>query len=474
MGVDPGVEFGGPEAHEAGAEAHVGDAALVNERVQRTERDAEAGGGLLVCQQGGVVVHGWGWFILVQWAPDCLPHGVRPPCGRRRQCDMVVWGRAMPFAPRKPIHMSKIRSKYNAAEIRRALKHPGQLCAALGVDRGGRRQASGLTILCPFHEEQTPSCSVTLGSDGTVRIHCFGCQASGDALTLVAAARGLDLSTQFARVLEEAASLAGLEPSARAEVVLEPARADPPDYTAIATALLDRCPLDSDGDVLAYAEQRLVMVEAAHAGCGGLPPLGQQAIPIARLLETFSAQSLQQADLLWAARDGRIDRSRFAYPDNRFLIPWRDMDGSIACMQRRRIDGQKATKYVFPRAFRPPLPFGAEQLRANALERTLVFVEGALDVLALRLLDRRDQLGILPLGLPGLNGWRPDWARFAKGRRVRIAFDADGAAEAKVQSVAADLYAAGAGCVERWTPRGAKDWAELVEKSADGRRRRAH
>jgi hypothetical protein len=116
---------------------------------------------------------------------------------------------------------------------------------------------------------------------------------------------------------------------------------------------------------------------------------------------------------------------------------------------------------------RPVQPFGAEQLRTHAEGRTILFVEGALDVLAWRVIDRRERLGVLPLGLPGLDGWRPEWARYARGRTAGIGFDADRAAERKVDAVNQDLWEAGAAKVQRWRPT-AKDWAELVE----GRRAR--
>lgn len=95
--------------------------------------------------------------------------------------------------------------------IRNSFRNPRELCALLGIDRNAKRQsANGITVCCPLHEERTPSCSVTNGPDGTVRFRCFGCDASGDALTLVAAVRGLDVRSQFRELLETAAELGGL------------------------------------------------------------------------------------------------------------------------------------------------------------------------------------------------------------------------------------------------------------------------
>lgn len=97
-----------------------------------------------------------------------------------------------------------------APDLRAAFQDPRQLCEALGIaDKSKRQAGNGLTILCPAHGERTPSCSVTRGPDGSVRVRCFGCDFTGDALTLIAVARGLDIRAQFREVLEQAAELAG-------------------------------------------------------------------------------------------------------------------------------------------------------------------------------------------------------------------------------------------------------------------------
>lgn len=94
-----------------------------------------------------------------------------------------------------------------AREIRRTLTDPRKLCDALGLSKGSERQANGLLICCPEHGDRTPSCSVTKGPDGTIRVKCFGCQWSGDALHLVASVLQ---TSNFEETLLEAATIAGL------------------------------------------------------------------------------------------------------------------------------------------------------------------------------------------------------------------------------------------------------------------------
>lgn len=59
----------------------------------------------------------------------------------------------------------------------------------------------------PGHIDRTPSFVVY---DDTQHFHCFGCQAHGDAFTFLAAMMGLEVKRDFRRLIEEAASLAGV------------------------------------------------------------------------------------------------------------------------------------------------------------------------------------------------------------------------------------------------------------------------
>lgn len=94
--------------------------------------------------------------------------------------------------------------------IKRRLADPATALDALGLRDGAKRQARGFVIACPWHAERTPSCSVTTGPDGTLRAHCFGCGRTGDVIALGAAVLGLDVGTDFPRVLAELAARCGL------------------------------------------------------------------------------------------------------------------------------------------------------------------------------------------------------------------------------------------------------------------------
>jgi hypothetical protein len=96
-------------------------------------------------------------------------------------------------------------------DVRRALAEPVELCRKLQLAERAQRQAGGLLICCPVHGERHPSCSVTRGPDGTVRVRCFACDFTADAIGLVAQVLGLPTRGDgFRETLAEAAELGGL------------------------------------------------------------------------------------------------------------------------------------------------------------------------------------------------------------------------------------------------------------------------
>lgn len=103
---------------------------------------------------------------------------------------------------------------FDAHGIKRRLVDCANVAHALGLADGARRQSTGLTVCCPWHAERSPSCSLTVGPDGTLRAFCFGCGQGGDVLSLAAAALGLDVRADFARVAQELAARCGLDRSA--------------------------------------------------------------------------------------------------------------------------------------------------------------------------------------------------------------------------------------------------------------------
>lgn len=87
----------------------------------------------------------------------------------------------------------------DVARVREATDIVQLISSTVALRRAGRRWQG----LCPFHSEKTPSFSVN-AEEGLY--YCFGCRASGDAITFVRQTEGLD----FAAGVELLAARAGI------------------------------------------------------------------------------------------------------------------------------------------------------------------------------------------------------------------------------------------------------------------------
>ena len=210
----------------------------------------------------------------------------------------------------------------DAAELRAQLTDPRHLCAALGLLDGykpGRQAGGGLLIRCPAHGDKNPSCSVRRGRDGTVAVSCFGCGFTGDALTLIAAAHGLDPRADFPAILGEAARIAGvtLETAPRASTS-RPAPSAAPEYPAaseVAALWAAAGPVEADHQAAAYLAGR------------ALDPGTVDLYDLARVLPADAAAPS------WARCNGK------AWPaSHRLLLPVVDYLGTVRSLRAWRID----------------------------------------------------------------------------------------------------------------------------------------
>lgn len=100
-----------------------------------------------------------------------------------------------------------------ATEVRNRLLDPWTLISSLGLGAKAKKTGGGYAIRCPNHDDSDPSCTVRIGNDGTIAVHCFTCgpDFSGDALRLIAKVRGLNEKSadEFKQILTEGAEIAG-------------------------------------------------------------------------------------------------------------------------------------------------------------------------------------------------------------------------------------------------------------------------
>lgn len=220
----------------------------------------------------------------------------------------------------------------DAAEVRAQLTDSRELCAKLGLLEGykpGRQAGGGLLIRCPAHNERTPSCSVRRGRDGTIAVQCFGCGFAGDALSLIAIARGLDLRGDFRAVLGEAARLAGValdldRPAAERPAPTPAPALDYPDAAEVAALWATAEPIEADPDLYPEADTAAARYLAGRA-------IDPGAVDLYQLARVLPADAPAPP---WARCRG------IPWPrSHRLILPVVDHLGAVRSLRAWKIDG---------------------------------------------------------------------------------------------------------------------------------------
>src|SRR5215208_4774648 len=286
-----------------------------------------------------------------------------------------------------------------------------------------RKVGGRYTGLCPFHQEKTPSFSVS-PDRGTY--HCFGCGVGGDAITFVEESEGLD----FVGAIEWIAD--------RFNVPLEYEDASPAADAARRRrerlfALLEQAASFYDRYLWGSAAGEPVRAYLAERGLDepicrefrvGLSPGGNSLVRKARE-KGFTQDELAAAGLL--------NRRGGDYFANRLMFPLADARGRVVGFQARKLreDDPLRGKYVnSPEGelfHKSAILYGLNLGRAAiAKQDRAVVVEGNTDVMALR------QAGLEPvvasMGTALTEQQVKELSRLT--HRAWLCFDGDAAGEA--------------------------------------------
>lgn len=402
-----------------------------------------------------------------------------------------------------------VRLHDDTAELRRRLGDPLDLVRALGLEKGSQRISAGRYLVrCPVHADDTASCSILYHQeDQSLSVNCFGCDFKGNVFHLIAAARRLDVQRDFPRVLDEARRIAGVAPrvsaapverrEARPQLRVVGPTAEERRFSSAAELLLEHtqlCDLEGTGGEVAASLAFRGLLDEARADGWGVLPRARRGVDAdgASCLDNGETPLLAALDDAGALPGLRwlCGQQGWQHPDHRLLIPWRGPGGRLWTLQRRWVradgdttaspskDGGRSTgKYLFPptSSLNPSGAwcYGWDRAESGEFEE-LWLCEGAVDVLALRALNRRGELKtgggerpMVALGLAGLQAWgkvREDVLALARGRRCYLALDSDEPADKAADAIGPELYKAAAVRVQRVQPRQGKDWAEWLEK----------
>jgi hypothetical protein len=326
--------------------------------------------------------------------------------------------------------------------VKRALNDPQRVLEALGLLGSGRqrqRQARGFLILCPVHQEKTPSCSVQ-AKDGEIVWKCHGCDASGDVLSLVAAARGLSMrGRSFRDVLVEAARIAGLWSvvadieglaQTRADTERRPAMASPtaPEVTVAPRAY----PVGADAlwaDCVAITEDPVAM---GYLLGRGMDPERVAGRDVARAVPPSG--SLPS----WAAYRGRSWRE-LGY---RVLVPMHDAEGAMRSVRAWRVTEADTPKRLPPSACKAAELVMADQwaiawLRRQREPKRIVIAEGEPDFVTWAI--RLNEPDTATIGIVS-GSWHKALAeRFPIGVHVDVRVDHDAAGGRYFEEIYAGL-----------------------------------
>ncbi|MCX7945566.1 MAG: DNA primase [Hydrogenophilus sp.] len=241
-----------------------------------------------------------------------------------------------------------------------------------------RKGGSNYFALCPFHQEKTPSFSV---SPTRQFYHCFGCGAHGTAITFLMHYDGLSFREAVEALAHEVGLSLPASPLERNKALRETTeRARLLEIYAKAARFYQQ-QLERYPNARAYLARRGISDAAIrHFGLGYAPP---DRNALAAIFPHYRSDSLLLAAGLVTDRDGqRHDRFR-----HRILFPIHDRRGQIIAFGGRAL-GDGEPKYL--NSPETPLFNKSRELYALALARDAIrthshalIVEGYLDVIQL-------------------------------------------------------------------------------------------
>ena len=237
-----------------------------------------------------------------------------------------------------------------------------------------KKTGNNYVARCPFHTEKTPSFSVNRNKQF---FHCFGCGASGNAISFLMDFSHLD----FIEAVEDLANFAGIDVQRES---LDLKSAYKKDELSNLYSLMDRVAafyveqLRLTPKAIDYLKARSVKGEIARDFILGYAPDKWNA-----LTEKFDQQLLIDAGLLVIKDDGRAyDRFR-----DRIMFPIRDKRARIIGFGGRVIDDSLPKYLNSPETslfHKGKEVYGLyELLEKNSKPQRILIVEGYLDVIAL-------------------------------------------------------------------------------------------
>ncbi len=285
-----------------------------------------------------------------------------------------------------------------------------------------RRSGRSYVGLCPFHNERSPSFSVSVDRQ---LFHCFGCGAGGTVIRFVMDIEGLDFPEATIKLAERA----GLEPPFRLDDAQPSSHSSRfeqmMDAHELAAKLYSYILMNTAAGVqaLTYLEKRGLSRETAVEFRLGYAPTEGQTLVSFLKRRGFTTDILLECGLAVAVGDQVVDRFR-----GRMMIPICDAQGKVIAFGGRMLSKDGKPKYlnapetpIFHKCLLLLNPHAAHKDICQV--HNAVLLEGYMDVIASWQAGMKNAVASLGTSLT------PEQAGIIRrfSPRVTIAYDGDNA-----------------------------------------------
>ena len=287
--------------------------------------------------------------------------------------------------------------------------------------------------LCPFHNESTPSFSVSADKK---LYHCFGCQVGGDVFDFIMRFQGLDFSSALRQLAEQVGvEMEAEAPHVRQERALRQTLAN---VNRAAQAFFEQALWSPRGQAAQqYLQGRGIppkLAKARRLGFGGAADVLMQHLA----KQGFDAEAVRRAGLLPEQGERPLFTARLTFP----IL---DLEGRVAGFGGRRLNDDKTQpKYVNSRDGalfqKRGLLYGLYEGQGSLRHsKRVIIVEGYTDVLAMA------QAGIGEAVAALGTAFNAEHAALCKRlvREAVVVMDADVAGQKAAQEVSQVLIKAG-------------------------------
>ena len=287
-----------------------------------------------------------------------------------------------------------------------------------------KKQGGNYWGCCPFHNEKTPSFSV---SPAKQIYKCFGCGEGGDVLSFL-----MKINNQsFHEVVKEQAEILGIELPTSFDKTK-----DNKDIKEQIFSCMKDCAeffkktllSDKDSAAYKYLSGRSITDENIETYMLGYAPNSYDALQ-QHIKGKYSEEILEKAGLIIKreTKSGFVDRFR-----NRITIPIFDEKGNIAAFGARAIEAGQNPKYLnSPDTIvynKSHILYGLYQAKEAIKENdSIVIMEGYFDVISAQINGVKNAVGACGTALT--DSHVKMISRYTPSRRIYLAFDTDKAGQ---------------------------------------------